>query len=80
MGNWLVVPKGTSLARRSRVALCGPPAESRAPPVPLLWPPLGERGPVWWHDGAPHLNRNMVKNRAYADGYDEVRRAAHTED
>jgi hypothetical protein len=23
---------------------------------------LGERGPVWWKDGAPDLNRQMVKN------------------
>lgn len=23
---------------------------------------LGERGPVWWDDGAPDLNRHMAKN------------------
>jgi hypothetical protein len=28
---------------------------------------LGERGPVWWSDGAPDLNRHMVKNTPYAD-------------
>ncbi|MET0323367.1 MAG: hypothetical protein ABW069_21820 [Duganella sp.] len=27
---------------------------------------LGERGPVWWTDGAPDLNRHMVKNTPYA--------------
>ena len=27
---------------------------------------LGERGPVWWHDGAPDLNRHMAKNTHYA--------------
>ena len=27
---------------------------------------LGERGPVWWTDGAPDLNRKMVKNTPYA--------------
>ena len=27
---------------------------------------LGERGPVWWTDGAPDLNRRMVKNTPYA--------------
>ena len=27
---------------------------------------LGERGPVWWHDGAPDLNRHAVKNTPYA--------------
>lgn len=28
---------------------------------------LGERGPVWWTDGAPDLNRYMAKNTPYAD-------------
>jgi hypothetical protein len=27
---------------------------------------LGERGPVWWTDGAPDLNRHLVKNTPYA--------------
>jgi hypothetical protein len=30
---------------------------------------LGERGPVWWKDGAPDLNRQMVKNTPYAAWY-----------
>jgi hypothetical protein len=30
---------------------------------------LGERGAVWWDDGAPDLNRRMVKNTLYADWY-----------
>lgn len=28
---------------------------------------LGERGPVWWNDGAADLNRRMVANTPYAD-------------
>lgn len=28
---------------------------------------LGERGPVWWTDGAPDLNQHAVKNTAYAE-------------
>ena len=28
---------------------------------------LGERGPVWWDDGAPDLNRRMARNTSYAD-------------
>jgi hypothetical protein len=28
---------------------------------------LGERGDVWWKDGAPDLNRFLVKNTPYAD-------------
>lgn len=27
---------------------------------------LGERGPVWWKDGAPNENRTLVKNSSYA--------------
>jgi len=30
---------------------------------------LGERGPVWWTDGAPDLNRRMVANTPYAGWY-----------
>ncbi|GJE60702.1 hypothetical protein [Methylobacterium trifolii] len=30
---------------------------------------LGERGPVWWTDGAPDLNRRMVENTGYAGWY-----------
>lgn len=28
---------------------------------------LGERGPVWWTDGAPDVNRYAPKNTPYAD-------------
>ena len=28
---------------------------------------LGERGPVWWRDGAPDLNRRMAAGTPYAD-------------
>lgn len=27
---------------------------------------LGERGPVWWTDGAPDYNRYLAKNTPYA--------------
>lgn len=30
---------------------------------------LGERGPVWWDDGAPDLNRHMARTTLYADWY-----------
>lgn len=30
---------------------------------------LGERGPVWWTDGAPDFNRRMVANMPYAAWY-----------
>lgn len=33
---------------------------------------LGERGPVWWEDGAPDLNRHLVANTPYAAWYATV--------
>ena len=33
---------------------------------------LGERGPVWWDDGAPDLNRRMARNTVYAGWYDAL--------
>ncbi|AYF04185.1 hypothetical protein PY32053_04696 (plasmid) [Paracoccus yeei] len=30
---------------------------------------LGERGPAWWDDGAPDLNRKMARNTSYAEWY-----------
>jgi hypothetical protein len=30
---------------------------------------LGERGPVWWTDGSPDLNRQKVKDSPYAEWY-----------
>ena len=32
---------------------------------------LGERGPVWWTDGARDYNRHLVQNSPYAAWYDE---------
>lgn len=33
---------------------------------------LGERGPVWWTDGAADLNRHMAVNTPYAAWYASV--------
>lgn len=30
---------------------------------------LGERGPVWWRDGALDYNRHLVRNTPYAEWY-----------
>ena len=30
---------------------------------------LGVRGPVWWSDGAPDLNRHMAATTLYADWF-----------
>ncbi len=37
---------------------------------------LGERGPVWWDDGSPDLNRHMVKKTSYADWYANLARGS----
>ena len=34
---------------------------------------LGERGPVWWDDGAPDLNRHFVKSTPYAEGHSKAK-------
>jgi len=33
---------------------------------------LGERGVVWWNDGAPDFNRHLAKNTPYAAWYAAV--------
>jgi len=33
---------------------------------------LGERGPVWWDDGAPDFNRRLVGNTPYAAWFDSM--------
>jgi hypothetical protein len=33
---------------------------------------LGERGAVWWSDGAPDYNRHMVRNTPYSAWFDSV--------
>ena len=34
---------------------------------------LGERGPVWWDDGTPDLNRHMARSTPYADWFAGLR-------
>lgn len=33
---------------------------------------LGERGPVWWDDGAPDYNRKLAKNTPYGQWFDAL--------
>lgn len=33
---------------------------------------LGERGPVWWRDGDPDLNRHLARNTPYAAWFETV--------
>jgi hypothetical protein len=36
---------------------------------------LGERGPVWWTDGAPDLNRRLARNSPYRDWWEALEEA-----
>jgi hypothetical protein len=38
---------------------------------------LGERGPVWWTDGAPDVNRHLVKNTNYAAWFAALENGEH---
>lgn len=33
---------------------------------------LGERGPVWWDDGAPDYNRRLAVNTPYRDWFEAL--------
>jgi hypothetical protein len=58
-------------ARRAIREAGGEPEATRAArmQVNAVKTALGERGPVWWSDGAPDYNRRMVMNTPYADWY-----------
>jgi len=39
---------------------------------------LGERGPVWWSDGAPDYNRQLVRDTPYAEWFSSLGLKPHT--
>ena len=41
---------------------------------------LGERGPVWWDDGAPDLNRRLVRNTPYSSWWEAAERGGRGKD
>ena len=67
--------KRLMMARRAvRDAKADEDAEAAARrAVDLAKRALGERGPVWWKDGAPDLNKHMAKNTPYAAWCAEVK-------
>jgi hypothetical protein len=40
---------------------------------------LGERGPVWWSDGAPAYNRRLVRTTTYAEWFSSLNMSADTD-
>ena len=53
-------------ARRAGVREAGKAAKAEVQAVKVA---LGERGPVWWDDGAPDWNRHLAKNTPYAEWF-----------
>jgi hypothetical protein len=41
---------------------------------------LGERGPLWWTDGAPDYNRHLAAKTPYADWFAAVSRGGEGQD
>ena len=60
-------------ARRAKGAAMragdGPAREAARHRVDAAKRALGERGPPWWTDGAPDLNRHMARNTVYAEWF-----------
>ena len=55
---------------RRRVRSTDPQEKARArQDVDAAKHALGERGPVWWDDGAPDFNRHLAKNTPYRDWF-----------
>ncbi|CAN7776557.1 hypothetical protein LJR175_007826 [Variovorax sp. LjRoot175] len=61
--------RAVAAARRSGEAAALRQARDPANAAKLA---LGERGPVWWTDGAPDLNRRLVCNTPYAKASTEL--------
>ncbi|ADL00851.1 hypothetical protein [Brevundimonas subvibrioides] len=54
------------LARRSGDAAAMAEARRQVDDAKIA---LGERGPVWWTDASPDLNRHMARTTIYADWF-----------
>ena len=55
--------RAVAAARRAQDAAAESAARAQVDAAKIA---LGERGPVWWDDGAPDYNRHLVKNTPYA--------------
>jgi hypothetical protein len=69
VGQLMAARRAIAQARRQN----DPAAEAKAHlAVDAAKVALGERGPVWWEDGAPDLNRHMARSGIYAEWYSTV--------
>jgi hypothetical protein len=64
-------------ARRAVRAAKGDPAALQAARerVDEVKRALGERGPVWWTDGAPDYNRRLATNSPFAGWFADLTRS-----
>ena len=66
VGDLMTARRAVAAAKRGG----DPDAESAArADVDRVKHALGERGPVWWDDGAPDLNRHMARTTPYAEWF-----------
>jgi hypothetical protein len=65
----MVAQRAVKLAMRSKQ---GAELAAARKAVDVAKTALGERGAVWWTDGAPDLNREKVKNSPYAEWYGKL--------
>ncbi len=73
----MMVEENLQLSDKNRVVFSAPgvfakPKEHESTRVAALAQhkrALGERGPVWWDDGAPDLNRHLARTTPYAAWY-----------
>ncbi|WP_439648925.1 hypothetical protein [Erythrobacter ani] len=72
VGDLMDARRGVAAAKRAGDAAAEKAARAS---VHLTKVALGERGPVWWNDGAPDQNRKLVHNSTYA-GWWEAREGA----
>jgi hypothetical protein len=61
--------RAVARARRAKDAEAEAAAHSQVDRVKI---DLGERGPVWWDDGAKDFNRHMARTTPYADWYEAI--------
>jgi hypothetical protein len=63
VGHLMTARRRVSQARRANDASAEAAAHADVDKAKVA---LGERGPVWWTDGAPDLNRRLARTTAYA--------------
>lgn len=66
--------RAVARAKKREAEGCADPAELPAArkAVNTAKIELGERGPVWWTDGAPDFNRHMARNTPYAAWFEAL--------